>query len=125
MEKPTFHPRWIRELFFWVGIIATIAYRIIIIVDKFNPNISRLMWYIGTVGFIIYFYHRYQISEKRTRLIKQHNLDIKVENGEPFTDEDKKVMDYIFTTLKSTKEKWNYIFIFVVSALALILTPIF
>lgn len=78
-------------------------------------------WYIGTIGFIIYFLHRYQVSEKRAKLIEDHMLVKKIEKSDCLTDEDKKVANYIFSSLKSTKEKWNYIFIFAMSGLALIL----
>jgi hypothetical protein len=119
--KPKVHSNLVRWLFFWSGIIATFAYRIIVIVNHFSKTWSLILWYIGTIGFIIYFVHRYQISETRAKLIENQHLDKKIANLNDLNPEDKDAISYIFGTLKSTREKWNYIFIFVVSFLALIL----
>lgn len=119
--KPKIHSSLVRWFFFWSGIVATLAYRVIVIVNHFDKTWALILWYIGTIGFIVYFIHRYQISETRAKLIETQNLDQKISAIENLTQEDKDAMSYIFSTLKSTREKWNYIFIFVVSFLALIL----
>ena len=118
MEKPTAHPKYIRISFFWTGILATIAYRIIVILNNYSQFWAQMAWYIGTIGFVIYFAHRYQISEKRVLLIKDYRLDEKINQLGGISEDDKKAMNYIFSTLKSTLEKWNYIFIFIASAVA-------
>lgn len=119
--KPKIHSSLVRWFFFWSGIVATFAYRVIVIVNHFDKTWALVLWYIGTIGFIIYFIHRYQISETRAKIIETQNLDQKISSIASLTQEDKDAMSYIFSTLKSTREKWNYIFIFVVSILALIL----
>lgn len=120
MEK-TAHasPAWIRTLFFWSGIIATLAYRSIVILNHYSSFVALTAWYIGTVGFIIYFWHRYVVSEKRVGLIKRHDL-INAVNKSNMTKDQIEANEYLLTTLISTKEKWNYIVIFVSSVLALI-----
>ncbi len=119
--EPKIHSPFARAFYFWVGIVSTLAYRIVVILTHVDPIWLKISWYIGTVGFIIYFAHRYQISERRSNLIKENNLVEKIKNVNEFTQEDKAAIDYIFSSLQSTKEKWNYIFIFVSSALALII----
>lgn len=121
MEKPTTHPMWMRQFFFWCGIVATIAYRSIVVVNNYSKFWAQSLWYVGTIGFILYFAHRYQISEKRARLIKQHDLQRKVAALKELSTDEKEVMKYIFTTLISSKEKWNSIIIFVASGIALVL----
>jgi len=79
------------------------------------------MWYIGTIGFVIYFAHRFQISEKREKLIVDTKLIHTVSVMDEFTHEQKDALHYILGTLVSSRERWNYIFIFVTSALALII----
>lgn len=79
-----------------------------------------MAWYIGTVGFVLYFIHRYQISERRAKLIREHELYSKVANLPNLDEADRSAMEYLFQTLESSKEKWNYIFIFVMSGLALV-----
>jgi len=121
MEKPKLHSNALRLLFFWSGIIATFCYRAIVVVNNYSKLWAQVFWYVGTVGFIVYFAHRYQISEKRAKLINEYNLDGKIKKLDGLTQEEKDAMEYIFNTLQSSKEKWNYIFIFVSSAIALVL----
>jgi hypothetical protein len=111
-------PAWVRNLFFWFGIIATICYRAIVVLNHYSPKISLIAWYIGTTGFILYFWHRYIVSEKRVQLIKDHDLIATVAKTN-LSKEQIEANEYILTTLLSTKEKWNYIVIFVTSILAL------
>ena len=113
-------PAWVRNLFFWSGIIATICYRAIVILNHYSTKVSLAAWYIGTIGFIIYFWHRYVVSEKRVALIKQHDLINAVKKSNLPQDQID-ANEYLLTTLLSTKEKWNYIVIFVSSVLAIIL----
>lgn len=120
MFKPTIHSNLIRNLFFIAGIISTFAYRAIVIVNNYSKFWAQMFWYTGTVGFIIYFLHRYQISQNRAKLIREYKLDSKISALKEFSQEEKDAMQYIFYTLKSSKEKWNSIFIFVSSAIALI-----
>jgi len=73
MQKIKPHSKFTREFYFWSGIVATFAYRIIVVLNNYSTFWSTISWYIGTVGFIIYFAHRYQVSEKRYELLK--NID--------------------------------------------------
>jgi hypothetical protein len=120
-EKPVIHSPLVRTFYFWSGIVATFAYRIINLLTNFNPIWAQLAWYAGTIGFIIYFMHRYQISEKRSRMIQQYELKKKIADSSELSPDDKEILAYIFSTLQSSKEKWNYIFIFVVSVIALVI----
>lgn len=119
MQKPKAHSKTIRLVYFWIGIASTFAYRIIVVLNNYNPVWVQSAWYFGTIGFIIYFIHRYQVSEKRAKLVETHKLDVKINHPEELSAEDKEALSYILSTLKSTKEKWNYIFIFVASGVAL------
>lgn len=114
------NPKPVRMLYFWVGILATISYRIIIVFTDQQIFWIRLFWYIGTIGFVIYFIHRYQISEKRTQIIADHNLVEKVARLNEINGEDKEALRYIIKSLEISSEKINYIVIFVTSALALL-----
>ena len=113
-------PAWMRNLFFWSGIVATICYRAIVILNHYSADIALGAWYIGTIGFIIYFWHRYVVSEKRVGLIKQHDLINAVKKSN-LPKEQIDANEYLLTTLLSTKEKWNYIVIFISSVIAIIL----
>lgn len=121
MEKPKLHSNWLRNFFFWSGIVATFCYRAIVIVNNYSHAWAQIFWYIGTIGFIIYFAHRYQISELRSKLINEYKLSEKIKSLSGLSTNEKDAMEYIFKTLQSSKEKWNSIFIFVASFVALIL----
>ncbi len=119
MEVPKTHSQFARNLFFATGIVATIAYRAIGIIE--NKATIHFLWYFGTIGFIIYFAHRYQVSKRRSRLIAENDLENKINQAAGLTDLDKASMEYIFHTLRSSKEKWNSVVIFVSSIIALII----
>jgi hypothetical protein len=113
-------PSWMRNLFFMCGIIATISYRAIVVLNHYSSTISLIAWYIGTIGFVLYFWHRYIVSEKRVKLIKEHDLISAVAKTNLSKDQIE-ANEYILTTLLSTKEKWNYIVIFVTSLVAIVI----
>lgn len=113
------HPKPIRMIYFWSGVIATLSYRIIIIFTETQIFWIKLFWYIGTIGFVIYFIHRYQITESRAKLVAARNLDAKIKESN-LEAEDRNAAEYIFKSLKVSSEKWIYIIIFVSSALALL-----
>lgn len=120
MESALPHSRGVRMLYFWVGIGSTFLYRVIIVLNNIDSRWADLAWYVGTLGFLVYFGHRFQVSRKRARIIQQYQLEHKIATASGLDDRDKAAMEYIFVTLRSSKEKWNYIFIFVMSGLALI-----
>lgn len=120
MAVPTLHAKPIRLLYFWIGIAATTAYRAIIFFSEANPTVLKVTWYVGTIGFVIYFAHRYQVSGRRARAIEEYKLAEKVPQLSELTPEERNALTYVLSTLRSTKEKWNYIFIFTTSAIALI-----
>lgn len=111
---------WKRNLFFWFGIIATVCYRAIVVLNHYSKTVSLIAWYIGTVGFVLYFWHRYIVSERRVKLIRDHDL-INAVAATNLTKDQIEANEYILTTLLSTKEKWNYIVIFVTSIIAIII----
>jgi hypothetical protein len=125
MEEPKASPKSLRMFYFWSGIIATLAYRIIIVLNFYSTTWVKISWYIGTVGFVIYFIHRFDIAKKRSTLIVEHRLQGKMERQEHLTEDDKKALTYILRTLVSSKAKWNYYAIFVLSGIALILGILF
>lgn len=121
MTIPTLHRPIVRQLFFWTGIVSTLMYRCIVLLNGYSKTWVSVTWYIGTVGFIIYFAHRFQISRRRAAIIHGLALDQKVVQNSSLTVEEKAGLAYVFSTLESSKEKWNYVVIFASSAVALVL----
>ncbi len=119
-ELPKAHSHSVRLFFFWCGIMATFLYRMIVVLNNVGKVWVQVAWYAGTVGFLVYFIHRYQISERRAKAIREFDLEQKVANVPGLTPEDRQAMGYLFSTLQSSREKWNSIFIFVTSGMALV-----
>jgi len=111
-----FYRRWL----FALGIIATISYRAIIVLNYYSPLLVQIAWYIGTVGFIWYFSHRFNIESRRDRLISQLKLIEKIQERHALSEEDRESLIYILNSLQTSLAKWNYIAIFVFSAIALV-----
>lgn len=119
-EEVESQKKFIRWFFFLAGIIATLAYRIIIVLNFYSPYWVKVSWYVGTVGFIVYFGHRAYIQKKRSNLVKDNNL-IKIVSGIKNADKKQRVaLNYIIRTSMTSKARWNSLFIFWLSILALV-----
>ncbi|MDO8524645.1 MAG: hypothetical protein Q7R99_03380 [bacterium] len=112
--------KFLRLFFFLSGIIATIAYRIIFLLDPFWIKVS---WYIGTIGFILYFGHRSDIERKRANLIKDHNLVEVIEKSD-INEKEKPALSYLIKTTLTSKARINSAFIFFVSLIALVVSAV-
>lgn len=109
-----------RLTYFWLGLIATFAYRIIIVLNFYEPYWVKAAWYIGTVGFIIYFWSRYRVVRQFDRLIEEQKLVGAVKQAKDISDDQRTALAYIIGTLDTTKAQLNYVAIFILSALALV-----
>ncbi|OGF14848.1 hypothetical protein A3G56_02145 [Candidatus Falkowbacteria bacterium RIFCSPLOWO2_12_FULL_45_10] len=105
---------------FWVGIIATVAYRAIVVLNYYSAFWVQILWYIGTIGFVWYFAHRFRVENGRERLIKEKRLTYKITSNKKLNENDREALAYVLKSLQSSKARWNYIAIFFFSALALI-----
>ena len=119
MIKPS--PKPLRIFFFWSGIIATLSYRAVIVLTYFDPLWVKVAWYIGTIGFIIYFGHRYSIQKKKAKLVEDLHLIKAIEDAKEINEEKTEALCYLVNTSLTSKSRWNSMFIFVTSILALII----
>ena len=110
--------KYYRWLIFFIGIIATLAYRIIIILNYYSSLLVAISWYIGTIGFIWYFAHRYRVQNHYASLIRDKKLPEKICENK-LTKDDRNALLYILKSASSSKAKWNSIAIFILSAIAL------
>ena len=108
-------------IFFIVGLIATIAIRVVTVLIHVDPIYAKTAWYIGVSGFFIFFVYKFKINQARARSIFQQNLVEKISKKQKLTDEDYNFVGAIFCSLSSKKERINYFFIFTLSAIALLL----
>ena len=109
-------PKFLRISFFVAGIVATIAYRI---TPFLTPLWVKIAWYVGTIGFILYFTHRAHIENKRANMVEDYGLVEAVQKSDLKGDQ-KSAVYYLVKTSLTSKARLNSAFIVAVSVLALI-----
>ena len=108
-------------IFFIIGLIATIAIRAVTILMNVNSVYGKIAWYVGVLGFLVFFVYKFKVNQSRHKLINEANLVDKIVDKKELTDDEYKLIGSLLCGISSTKEKINYFFIFMLSALALVL----
>lgn len=85
----------------------------------FDSLFGKNFWYIGTVGFILYFWRRARIESKRANLVKDYDLVNVIEKSD-IQGEEKTTVAYLIKTSLTSKARFNSAFIVIVSTLALV-----
>jgi hypothetical protein len=84
-----------------------------------EPSWVRPVWYIGTIGYVIFFCYRYLITKKRKRAIASYQLIEKLKTNACLEDEDREVVLYLLSSIKYSLEDINYALIFLLSIIAI------
>ena len=123
---PKIIPQPVIIAFFVLGLLSSVAFRAIILFQKWNPAWVRPVWYFGVIGYMLFFMYRYYISQRRKRTITQSNIIEKIRDGRPLSDDDRAATLYLLNSIRRSQEDWNYLAIFVLSivAIALDLLPL-
>ncbi|MDH4321651.1 MAG: hypothetical protein OEV73_09170 [Desulfobulbaceae bacterium] len=109
------------NLFFGIGLLSAFAFRILIVFVHLCPEWFRPTWYLGIVGYTVFFLYRYRIAEKRRNAVVGYNLIEKLERQDPLSGEDRQVLIYLLSSIRKSRENINYLFIFALSVLAVLL----
>lgn len=121
--KELIHTSQFKRWFFFVsGIIATIAYRAIIFTEGLW---TQVLWYAGTIGFVLYFWHRAEVQGKRADLVRDNDLVKVVSEIKRLKVEQKQALNYLVRTAVTSKAKWNSLIIFWLSLMALVVAVIY
>jgi len=112
-------------IFFIIGMIATIALRVVTVLIHLKPIYGQLAWYIGVAGFFIFFVYKFRIDRARYKLIVKRGLMDKISQGDKIAEDDRRLIGSILCSLSSNKDRINYFLIFVSSAAALIVALYF
>ena len=107
-------------VFFIIGIIATVAIRIVAFLAHVSSSYAKAAWYVGVIGFFLFFIYKFRVSRRTTVIIEKMGLVEKIRNREQLADRDYDHIAAILCGLSSKKELVNYFFIFGLSALALV-----
>ncbi|MBU1147418.1 MAG: hypothetical protein KKD11_03620 [Candidatus Omnitrophica bacterium] len=106
---------------FFIALIAVISLRAMPLVLGTNPVFAKSLWYIGVVGFFIFFVYKFRYDQILQRELDNTGLKDKLLNKKELSEHDQEVLGTIVCKLSSKKDKINYFFIFISSALALAL----
>lgn len=112
-------------IFFIIGLVATLAIRVVTVLMEINPLYGKLAWYVGVGGFFVFFVYKFNLNRSLAKTIERENLIEKTKIQKPLSLEEYNVISSILCALKSEKERINYFFIFAVSALALLIAIYF
>jgi hypothetical protein len=104
---------------FGLGLATAIAVRALIVLNHLQPAWVRPVWYFAVLGNFVFFYYRYQITEKRKRAVCEHQLIEKISSGQTLSSNDRTVLIYLLESIKKSPEHINYLIIFAFSLLAI------
>ena len=108
-------------VFFIIGLIAIVAVRAVTILEHVKPIYGKMAWYVGILGFFVYFAYKYKIEYNRSRLIKTSKLVDKILHGGSIEKEDRQTIGSVLCALSSSKDRINYFIIFSSSAVVLVI----
>ena len=108
-------------VFFMLAIIAAIAIRVVNIALDFSPVMAKVFWYIGVVGFFIFFIYKYRSDRLLQRELKNTGLVDKLLEKADLSEHDYEVLGTVLCRLSSKKDGINYFVIFFTSGIALLL----
>ncbi len=112
---------YVSWLFFIIGLVATVAIRVVTVLIYLDPLYGKIAWYTGVCGFFLFFIYKFKVNQTRLKLINQKRLVEKISRREPLSKNEYDLIGAILCGLSSRKETVNYFFIFVLSAAALLL----
>ena len=107
--------------FFLLGLLSSVAFRTIILLQKYSPGWVRPVWYFGVLGYMVFFIYRYYISQRRKRAIEHTNVIEKIRTGETLSVDDRDAALYLLNSVSKSQEDWNYLAIFLLSLVAIAL----
>ncbi len=115
---PSKYPIWVTWVAFGIGMTGAISLRLILVAKQYQPELVRLLWYIGVCGNMLFFMFRAYITHRRRHLINALNLQMKLRKGNRLSTEDYEALRYLISSLYTSKEQWNYAVIFLFSIMA-------
>jgi hypothetical protein len=124
-QKKNCSNSFVSWIFFIIGLIATVAIRVVTVLMNINPLYGKIAWYVGVGGFLLFFIYKFNANRRLSNLIDGENLIEKTRGQKTLSAQEYNLIAGILCSLKSEKERINYFFIFVVSALALFLAVYF
>ena len=112
---PKIIPKPVIVGFFLLGLLSSVAFRAIVLLQKYEPGWVRPVWYFGVVGYMLFFIYRYYISQRRKRTIARTDVIEKIRAGRELSADDREAALYLLKSVRASQEDWNYLAISVLS----------
>ncbi|MFH1836750.1 MAG: hypothetical protein ABH862_01370 [Candidatus Omnitrophota bacterium] len=119
-EKHTCRDSGWAWFFLFIGILASVAMRAVVIFMHVNPAYANAAWYVGVGFFFVFFMYKFNISRTMSKIIIENGLIKKLKEDGDLDREDREVLGTILCGIVSSKERINFLVIFVLSGIALI-----
>lgn len=103
-----------------MGLFATVSLRAVNVVLNVNPLWAKIFWYAGVGGFFVFFVYKFRYYTLMQEEIKRQGLTDKLLFKEELSSRDYELLGTIICKLSSGKDKINFFFIFLFSAVAII-----
>jgi hypothetical protein len=107
--------------FFVLGLLSSVAFRAIVLLQKYEPGWVRPVWYFGVLGYMLFFMYRYYISQRRKHAIAHTDIITKIRDGKNLNTEEREAALYLLKSVQASQEDWNYLAIFVLSIVTIAL----
>jgi len=112
-------------IFILIGLVATVSIRLVTVLMNFNEMHGKIAWYIGVIGFTLFFVYKYKVFKQRADTIDTMKLVDKLNNPSPLKNAEREAISIILCKIRSNKERLNFFFIFIASFIALLLAIYF
>jgi hypothetical protein len=118
-STPKLAPRYVMYGALFTGLAASIAFRMLVVIEHIEPGWVRPVWYFAVLGNFFFFFYRFRISGKRKNAISDNELLDKVVKEKPLTAGDRDALAYLLNSITKSPENINYIIISIFSLLAI------
>jgi hypothetical protein len=108
-------------VFLLVGVIATIAIRVVNLVLHFGLFWPKFFWYLGVAGFFLYFLYKFREDAILRQSLEKYQIQRRLSESQPLDPAQKEFLNTMLCRLRSNKDAINYFFIFSSSAIVLLL----
>ncbi|MBR9705573.1 hypothetical protein GOV14_00920 [Candidatus Pacearchaeota archaeon] len=109
-------------IFFILGLIGAVGFRIVLLLSKINSLYASIAWYLAIVSYLFFYSYRLYIEERRRKIIVSNRLRKKV--SENSLDEfDRMKLKVVLDSILVSKAKWNF-FLLLILSIAILLIQI-
>ncbi len=112
--------KYISLIFFGLGLIGGIGFRIVLILNKIDPIYANISWYVASISYLFFYGYRLHIEGRRRKIITENELSEKILNNN-LTQDEKQKIKIILDSILVSKFNWNLIILLVLTIFSIII----